>query len=104
MGEKKAFVFDTNFIIQNKEMAKVVSSLQDDFTVYVTQVSVEERIAQQCRELKDKYDRLPVLQNDYIRIAKIAVLKNYEKHAEEYRIGIQANYDGLFAFSYYPIF
>ncbi len=54
---KKAFVFDTNFIIQNKDMTKVVSSLQDSFAVYVTQVSVEERIAHQCRELKDKYDR-----------------------------------------------
>ena len=97
MGEKKAFVFDTNFIIQNKDMAKVVASLQDGFTVYVTQVSVEERIAQQCRELKDKYDRLSALQNDYIRIATISVLKSYEKNAEEYRVGIQSNYDGLFA-------
>lgn len=49
MDEKKAFVFDTNFIIQNKDMTKVVSSLQGGFTVYVTQVSVEELIAQQCR-------------------------------------------------------
>lgn len=97
MSEKKAFIFDTNFIIQNKDLAKVVSSLQEDFTVYVTQVSVEERIAQQCRELKDKYDKLPALQNDYIRIAKISVQKSYEKNAEEYRIGIQANYDGLFS-------
>ncbi len=97
MGEKKAFVFDTNFIIQNKDMDKVVSSLQDSFTVYVTQVSVEERIAQQCRELKGKYDRLPTLQEEYMKIAKIALLKSYEKYAKEYRIGIQANYDRLFA-------
>lgn len=96
MDEKKAFVFDTNFIIQNKDMAKVVSSLQAGFTVYVTQVSVEERIAQQCRELKDKYDKIAALQNDYIRIAKISLLKSYGMHAEEYRIGMQANYDGLF--------
>ena len=40
--EKKAFVFDTNSIVQNKDMAKVVSNLQSDFTVYVTQVSIEE--------------------------------------------------------------
>lgn len=97
MSEKKAFVFDTNFIIQNKDMDKVVSSLQDSLTVYVTQVSIEERIAQQCRELKGKYDRLPTLQKDYIKIAKITLLKSYEKHAKEYRIGIQANYNRLFA-------
>jgi hypothetical protein len=96
MDDKKAFVFDTNFIIQNKDMDKVVLSLQDSFTVYVTQVSIEERIAQQCRKLKDKYDRFPVLQKDYIKIAKIDMLKSYEKHAKEYRIAIQANYDRLF--------
>ena len=97
MGEKKAFVFDTNFIIQNKDMTKVVLSLQDDFTVYITQVSIEERIAQQCRELEDKYNRLPALENDYIRIAKISVPKSYEKLAEEHRLAIQSNYDKLFA-------
>lgn len=96
MDEKKAFVFDTNFIIQIKDMTKVVSSLQDNFTVYVTQVSVEERIAQHCRELKDKYDKLTNLQIDYNKIAKIDVLKSYEKHAEDYRIAIQAKYDGIF--------
>lgn len=29
MRKKKAFVFDTNFIIQNKDMDKVVLSLED---------------------------------------------------------------------------
>lgn len=96
MERKKAFVFDTNFIIQNKDMDKVVLSLQDSFTVYVTQVSVEERIAQQCRNLKDKYDGLRALQKSYMKIAKIDVLKSYEKHEKEYRIDIQANYDRLF--------
>lgn len=96
MDGKKAFVFDTNFIIQNKDLDKVVSDLQDSFTVYVTQVSIKERIAQQCRELKDKYDRFPTVQEDYIKIAKINVLKSYEENAEEYRIGIQTNYDRLF--------
>jgi len=97
MGEKKAFVFDTNFIIQNKDMNKVVLSLQDSFTVYVTQVSVEERIAHQCCELKNKYNRLTALQNECIKIAKITILKNYEKRAEEYRISIQDIYNKLFA-------
>lgn len=96
MGDKKAFVFDTNFIMQNKDMEKVVSNLRDSFTVYVTQVSVEERIAQQCRKLKDKYGRLSALTKEYNKIAKIDILEDYEKRAEKYRSAIQSNYDKLF--------
>ncbi len=96
MANNKAFIFDTNFIIQNKNLNIVVSKLKDDFLVYVTQVSIEERIAQTCRELKDKYNKLPVLQKDYNKIAKIEVMKSYEELAEKYRIAIQAKYDKLF--------
>ena len=44
--EKKVFIFDTNFIIENKKLNEVVEKLCKDFDVYVTQVSVDERIAQ----------------------------------------------------------
>lgn len=49
---KTAFIFDTNFILQNSKLSEVVDNLKEDYNVYVTQVSVDERIAQQCRELK----------------------------------------------------
>ena len=46
---KKAFVFDTNFIIQNYNLNDVVKNLNEKgFVVYITQVAIDERIAQEC--------------------------------------------------------
>ncbi len=52
MPKKKAFVFDTNFIIQNQKLDEVMENLSKEFVVYVTQVSIDERIAQQCIQEK----------------------------------------------------
>lgn len=52
MDKKDAFVFDTNFIIKEKKLDEVIANLQDKFIVYITQVSINERIAQQCRDLQ----------------------------------------------------
>ncbi len=102
MGEKKAFVFDTNFIIQNKDLVAVVSNLQDNYTVYVTQVSIEERIAQLCREVKNKFDKLSALKKEYAKLAKISMLKSCSKYVDEYRKEVQANYDKLFSSQIIP--
>ena len=44
MAEKKAFVFDTNFIIQNQNLDEALDKLKEKFSVYITQVSIDERI------------------------------------------------------------
>ena len=56
MAEKKAFVFDTNFIIQIQKLDSVIENLKEGYTVYVSQVSIDERIAQECRNKKAEYD------------------------------------------------
>ena len=38
MTEKKAFVFDTNFIIQHQNLDEVLDKLKEQFAVYITQV------------------------------------------------------------------
>lgn len=45
MLKKKAFIFDTNFIIQNKNLEEVLDKVKEQFFVYVAQVSIDERIA-----------------------------------------------------------
>ena len=72
MSDNIALVFDTNFIIQNQKLDKVLSNLQDGYKAYVTQVSVEERIAQQCREIKYKIDSISKIQNDYRGLASLS--------------------------------
>ena len=56
MSDKKAFVFDTNFIVQNKKLTDVIDKLKDSYNLYVTQLSIDERIAQQVRERNVVYD------------------------------------------------
>ena len=51
--EKKAIVLDTNFIIEHKkDLRNVVEKLSSFFDVYVTQISISERLSQKYLELK----------------------------------------------------
>lgn len=67
MSEKQAFIFDTNFIIQNKDLNAVVANLRKQFAVYVAQVSIDERISQQRLEVKQKFEAFP--QNEQLYAA-----------------------------------
>ena len=96
MEEKRAFVFDTNFIIQHKDLNAVVEKLKDDFSVYVSQVSIDERIAQQCRELQEDYKSAESCKEKYRRFATIKIVKTYEETEKMYHDGIQQNYNELF--------
>ena len=70
MDEKRAFVFDTNFIIEErKNLKKIIEELSTKFSVYVTQVSIDERISQKYIELKKKYEDIAKLKMN-IRICK----------------------------------
>lgn len=102
MEEKMAFVFDTNFIIQVKNLDEVVANLKDKFSVYVTQISIDERIAQVCREQKEKYDKLEGLQQEYAHIATITLKNTYEDIAEKCRKGMQAKYKKIFGANIIP--
>lgn len=102
MAEKKAFVFDTNFIIQNKKLDEVYTNLQDRFAVYVTQVSIDERIGQQCREGKKKFDKISQLQDEYRELADITIKSTYEQYAINIRKGVQKIYDKVFGKNIIP--
>ena len=82
MDKKDAFVFDTNFIIKEKKLNEVIANLQDKFIVYITQVSINERIAQQCRDLKEKFNKVETIQNECGGIACISFFSTFEKRSE----------------------
>ncbi|MDD4296031.1 MAG: hypothetical protein PHC69_03630 [Ruminiclostridium sp.] len=82
MSKKKAFIFDTNFIIENLNLKKVVANLSEEFTVYVTQISIDERVSQKYLELKSKYGKLLALTNDYKGIANIRIITTLDKKHE----------------------
>ena len=103
MSEKKAFVFDTNFIVQKNDLTEVIDNLSDHFTVYITQVSIEERIAQQCRELKSRYDEIEKLREKNSDIARISLIRTYAEHEWIRKAAIQKKYEDSFQDKVIPL-
>lgn len=100
--KKKAFVFDTNFIIQNKNLESVIETLRNEYSIYVTQVSIDERIGQQCRDLKKKYGEIAKLQSKYSGIANIKEILTYDKNAKDLKRRIQKAYTDTFKSNIIP--
>ncbi len=96
MADKKAFAFDTNFIIQNQNLDEVLNQLKEDFSVYITQVSIDERIAQNCRKLKADFDEAEDCKIKFGRFATICFKSTYEKECEIYQKGMQTKYKKYF--------
>lgn len=97
MEKKKAFVFDTNFIIQNRNLDDVLSQLSEHFSVYITQVSIDERIAQQCRMLRKDFDGVEEFKNKRIsHFATITFKRTYEEECEYYQKRMQTKYEERF--------
>jgi hypothetical protein len=96
MDKKKGFVFDTNFIIENLNLKEVVENLREEFTVYVTQVSIDERISQKYLELKSKYEKLTAMGNEYKDIASIRIYTPLDKKYDAEKEYTQKAYIDLF--------
>jgi len=102
MSAKKAFVFDTNFILENINLAEVVNNIPDEYTIYVTQVSINERISQKYLASKRKYDNLAALAKEYKGIAKIEVRTPFNTASKRDREFTQKGYVDLFGENIIP--
>ena len=97
MSDKTAFIFDTNFIIQNRDLDVVIQKLKEkEFVVYITQVAIDERIAQECNKQREKYDAIERFRQQYVDIISIKILKKYEDTMRYYKEGMRKKYEKLF--------
>lgn len=104
MIEKKAFVLDTNFIVQEKDLDNVIENLSSRFSLYVTQVSVDERIAQQCRELKKRYDEIErIKEQSRDIIEEIRMKHTFDEKEKRYQNAIQNKYKQTFGERLIPL-
>lgn len=94
--EKKAFIFDTNFILQNKQLNEVVEKLKDDYVLYVTQISIDERINQVCKEVQKEYDLIEDKKKAWENYATISVTRDFKIYSSIISKTMQKNYDNLF--------
>lgn len=97
MNKKIALIFDTNFIMEHsKDLNIIVDKLRNTYEVFVTQLSIDERISQQCLNLKGKYDKIEELSNDIKAFARVDFLVSFDEYERKQREGIQRNYENLF--------
>lgn len=96
-NNSKALIFDTNFIIEHsKDLNSVVAELNKHFEVFITQLSIDERISQQYLELKEKYNKITNAIDEYASIATITLKQDFEDREKKQRKIIQDNYEKLF--------
>lgn len=103
MSDKKAFVFDTNFIIQNKELDEALNKLKEQFTVYITQVSIDERIAQRCREVRKDFEAIEQCKEKYALYITIDYKTTFEEEILYYQKGMQSKYEDYFGDKIIPL-
>jgi len=102
MSDKKAFVFDTNFIIQNKELDEALDKLKEQFSVYISQVSIDERIAQECRDVQKDFEEAERCKAKFLRFATVEFKKTFEEECEFYKTGMQSKYEEYFGANIIP--
>ena len=76
----KILTFDTNFIIENQNnFQDIINKLSSDYDVYVPQLSINERIAQQTRDIEDRYEQIHKISKENKDIIKKIEYKQTEK-------------------------
>ena len=89
---KKAFVFDTNFIVKYKRMNEVVKKLENDFEFYVPQLSIDERAAQHVRDDLELIDQAEKLQIDRPDLFEIKIKKTKSDLPSYWKNRLQRSY------------
>jgi len=96
MEEKIAFVFDTNFIVQNQNLSEVIKKLDNKYIPYVTQVSIEERKVQQCAVKKTAYEKALKLCKEIKALLTIKSYSDLEAELIKHKEAIQHGYESVF--------
>ncbi len=80
MAGKTAIILDTNFIIEHiSDLHELHEKLSENNNVYVTEISINERISQKYLELKSKYEKIESFKKEHSAYAKIELKDTFEK-------------------------
>ena len=103
MTDKKAFVFDTNFIIEKKNnMVSVIEELKNDYNVYAPQVCIDERIAQECRGLMEEYQKVEAFSKKYNKFGIIEIKSTCEELSDSFNNAMRKKYKTVFGENIIP--
>ncbi len=94
MEKKKAIVLDTNFVIAElPRFGDMLKNLREIYNVYLTQISVDERKEQQCRDFLEKLDQFNKFITDYDYLISIKVSIDCSKELAKLRKMVQTKYE-----------
>jgi len=97
MSGKISVVLDTNFIINNRaDFSNVYKMLSETYNVFVSDVSIQERLSQYYLELKDKYKKIEKFSIEYSDLVEIKLRQSFEEIHEVNMKRIEKSYHELF--------
>ena len=80
---KTAIVFDTNFIIEHlRDLEETLNKIPDEYDVYVTMISIEERISQRYLEQVSIYEKIKKFAQDNASYVSVKLRKTFEDRTE----------------------
>ena len=83
MAEKSIIILDTNFIIEHiSDLHELHQKLSENNIVYITEISINERISQKYLELKSKYEKIETFIKDYSAYATIKLKDTFSNRFE----------------------
>ncbi len=112
-NRKKILTFDTNFIIENQsKFQEIINNLSEEYDVYVPQLAINERIAQQTRKVTERYEIIRRLckenqniiknlsfkknENDYIDLMTKNISETYASQFGEFIIPFESENINLY--------
>jgi len=97
MGGEIAVILDTNFIFSNaKKMGDLLQTLENKFKVYVTQISVDERKEQACREFEKGYEDVKRFYSKFAFIVEASGFADIGEALDTLRCKMQNKYESSF--------
>lgn len=97
MAAKSAIVLDTNFVIEYmSELSKLHEKLSENFNVYITDISINERISQKYLDLKSKYKEIEKFKNEYSSYVTIKLKRTLDERFDAEKQSTIDNYNKEF--------
>ncbi|MCL2827451.1 MAG: PIN domain-containing protein [Oscillospiraceae bacterium] len=104
MGEQIAVVLDTNFIkAKGKQMEALLQELEEKYQVYVTQISVDERKEQTCRDFAMGFKSMEDFCSEFVFVMGKLSAPDKDEALSNLRCGMQSKYESRFSNRLIPL-
>ena len=97
MCKQVAVILDTNFIYAKaKQMDSLLQKLNEDYEVYITQISVDERKEQMCREFSKNYIDVKRFYSEFSYVIPSPNFISTDDALSKLKKGMQKKYESAF--------